>query len=406
MRMPARGRPGAWAPGAGVGRAFQSIPPVCSPSDGRGTELGTGVITEPVGDPGLSTVWPLDEDLASRELLEVGDRGPVPDRRDGYPQLGRPLDDLLGRVAKGPGLDGRLELLGPLGPHVDVDQRLVGQQVAPFDEDEEVLELLVGDGGETHPAVGGGLDRRVVDVAEGRLLGGDHPIELGEERPVGVHAERHRLQHRQVDLLADARSPPRSPGGDGGHGGVHPGLELAEAPPDGERWAVLASTGARRAAGRLQRELGRRTVRPRSGPAEGADGEDHEVGVGLRQPVDVQGAVTDDDIGARGQLVDGADHRALGGVQEPEESRVLVRREFDAGGRPPAQGVTFRPLDLDHVRAGVGQELGGVGPGHLGRGVDDPQSPQHAFSMAHRTTGRDRVVPAPGSGQVITDGRG
>ncbi len=56
--------------------------------------------------------------------------------------------------------------------------------------------------------------------------GRDHAVELGEERPVGVHPHGHALEHRHVDVLAAARPP----GGQTGDGGVDPGLELAEAP--------------------------------------------------------------------------------------------------------------------------------------------------------------------------------
>ncbi len=363
-------------PGVPVDRAGVLAQP------GGGPEVRAGVVTEPVGDPGLAAVGAVDEDAAGHELLVVDHRRPVADGGDRHPQLGGPTDDLLGRVAGGPGLHGGLELLGPLGADVDVDQGLVGEQVAPLDEHEEVLELLVGDGGEADPAVGRRLDRGVVDVAERRLLGGLDAVELGEERAVGVHPEGHGLQDGQVDVLTDPRRPAHPPGGDGGQGGVHPGEVLAEAPPDGERWSVPAAPGARRPAGRLQRELRRRPVGPRPRQTVGRDRDDHQVGVVPPQPVGVQVGTAEDDIGAGGELLDPADHGPLGRVQEPEEGRVLALGQVDPGRRPPPQRVTLGALDLDDVGPGVGQQLGGVRPRHLRRPIEHPQAVQHRPSMA------------------------
>ncbi len=80
------------------------------------------------------------------------------------------------------------------------------------------------------------------------------------------------------------------------------------------------------------------------------------------------GAV-DDEIGAGDQVGDlgvvgAADHRALAVMEEPEQGAVVVA-EIGPGRRPPAHGIALGRLDLDHIGAGVAEQLGRVRPRDL-----------------------------------------
>jgi hypothetical protein len=95
-------------------------------------------------------------------------------------------------------------------------------------------------------------------------------------------------------------------------------------------------------------------------------------------------AAVDQDVGVGEQVLGPAHHRPLGRVQEPEEGGVLTLGEVDPGRRPPTERVAVLGFGLDHVGPGVGQQLGGVGPGDLRRRVDDPQPAEHADTVKGR----------------------
>ena len=99
------------------------------------------------------------------------------------------------------------------------------------------------------------------------------------------------------------------------------------------------------------------------------------------QRADVHGArrrALDDEVGLGDELVDRAlaqraHHGALGRVEKAEQGPVVVT-ELCSRRRPRAHRVTVVGLDLDHVGAGVGEQLGAVGTRDLGGQVDDPQA--------------------------------
>jgi hypothetical protein len=105
-------------------------------------------------------------------------------------------------------------------------------------------------------------------------------------------------------------------------------------------------------------------------PSEGADVADDQARVALGQapPVEAEllgqagSEVGEHDVGAGHQPID---HRPRGGVAHVERQRVLALIARDemarlAGGerRQVADGVAVERLDLDDVRAAVGQQLG------------------------------------------------
>ena len=150
------------------------------------------------------------------------------------------------------------------------------------------------------------------------------------------------------------------------------------------------ATHRERAALGLQGDLGVRPVGVRSVETEGRDGDDDQLREALVQRGRVVGKtepVGDQDVGAgeeRGEVVvepvsvserrRGLHDRAVAEVEEPEQRAIvgICTRPVALVG-PAAQRVTLGGLDLDHVGAGVAQQLGAVPAGDPRRAVDHLQ---------------------------------
>lgn len=150
-----------------------------------------------------------------------------------------------------------------------------------------------------------------------------------------------------------------------------------------------------------------------AGLAEGGDGDHHQVRVHGRQGVVGEAAlaheagvvVLDEHVGAPEQpeedvpplgAVDVEGHPALVGVQEREQAASLGVR-LVAGERTPVPGPVAGPgaLDLDHVGAEVGEELGAVGSGDEVPELNDPDVVQStARHVVSPVVGRS--LPRPG----------
>ena len=86
------------------------------------------------------------------------------------------------------------------------------------------------------------------------------------------------------------------------------------------------------------------------------------------------------------------DHAVLRRRQEAEERAVVTRRERRAALDHPAQRVAVGVLDLHHVGAAVGEQLGAVRAREAARQVDDPGAGQRP-GIAHPGT----VTAGPGT---------
>ena len=151
---------------------------------------------------------------------------------------------------------------------------------------------------------------------------------------------------------------------------------LADAATGGDRRFVLPTAAGDRAAPGLQRELGRRAVRPRSTPTEPRD-RDHHDGRGppaqrrhvVPEPLRELARVTgDDDVGVDDQRLE---ERAVVGQVRIERGVALggvQQREQRGLG---AEGIPRGSFDLHDLGARVGEQLRGVRAGDPRRQVDD-----------------------------------
>ena len=101
----------------------------------------------------------------------------------------------------------------------------------------------------------------------------------------------------------------------------------------------------------------------------------------------------DVDVGVRRR-----DHAVLRGRQEAEEGAVLTGRDRSTALRLASERVTGRVLDLHHVGAAVGQQLGAVRTREAAREVDHPGTDQrpgiaHPGDRNRRTGARGRPPP-------------
>jgi hypothetical protein len=207
-----------------------------------------------------------DEDAARDELLEARHRVAGADRGDGDAQRCRALDDLVDGVPSRPAMDHRVHVPDPADALVPARERVVGDEVVPLDQDQEVAPLLRGDRAEPDPAVSRRLDRRDLDGARERAR---MPGEALPHHRVRRHRERHHLEEREIDVRP-ARAPARGVvRGEGRDGRIRAAEPLAEPPARRDRRPIRRPARGRRAAPRLQRELRRRPPAPRTAAAEG-----------------------------------------------------------------------------------------------------------------------------------------
>ena len=222
------------------------------------------------------------------------------------------------------------------------------------------------------------LRRAAADVDQ-PVLG---PRDAGHREPSGVpprpaehlevahrivgEAEDLRFEHRQVDQLCGAAHPR----GHRRRAGVRPGEVVADLPADEYRCPVRRSAAEAHdpARPRLQRELGGRSVRPRTFQTERRDGRDgqmrmdavdlgrcerfgyrrtarphHRVGIG-EQRID------------EGHVGVGVGDDAVLRAREIAEQRAIVAgRNLGAGRRPPPQRISLRRFDFDDLGAAVGE---------------------------------------------------
>jgi hypothetical protein len=115
--------------------------------------------------------------------------------------------------------------------------------------------------------------------------------------------------------------------------------------------------------------------------------------MGRTQPGDVetfpgvgfQSMGVDDEVGLGQERLDvwirgRPDDRLLAGVQEGEERGVLAA-QVGGRGRPAAQRIAFRGLDLDDLGAPVEEQLRTIGTRDLTREIENADSGQ---SLRHR----------------------
>src|SRR5581483_12148007 len=95
------------------------------------------------------------------------------------------------------------------------------------------------------------------------------------------------------------------------------------------------------------------------------------------QRVDVEVAALDDEVGAV-EPAAGRGHRALGGVQEPEQRAVVAVGQADVRRGPVPQRVAAVRLDLDDVGTRVCEQLGAVRTRYPARAVEDADAVEHA----------------------------
>ncbi len=382
-RTPASG--GGGGPLAcGTSRRRGSTRPACSPRRGAGRAGGGRRPSISYGGRGCSNApdGSAHVDAARHQVLVAPHRVAVVHRRHGDAQRRGALHELRRRVPRRVGVHDRVPLVeAPAAPECQ-GQLLVAEQVGPLDEEQEIPELLPGVGVEADPSVGGRLDRRRLQGARRRRQ--RRPAEEAvEEIEEGAAAERDRLEQGDVDMLAvpgAPSAPHRRQSADGREGAPEP---LRDAAARLEGLAFGAAANADGAGLRLQGELRPRPVRPRSAAPEGRDRQQRQRRESLRQLrlLDAAGReALHDQIGAGDQRRDrgvlrSADHGALRRVEELEEGAVAAA-QIGTGRRPAAQRIAVRALDLDHVGAGVGEQLRAVGTGDLGGEVDYPDVAQ------------------------------
>ena len=194
-----------------------------------------------------------------------------------------------------------------------------------------------------------------------------------------IHAH---LELRQIDALAAARALPRFEGGENGHRAVQAGAVVVVGEADAD---VLASGHAGQVREASEGVDGRRVgdeLRPRAAVAHA--GHLHVDGLGIVRthvveadapaPKDAHRKVVDDDVRCDAQaLAQGAALLARH-VQRERPLVAVPHRVVDAVRRVrPGAG---RRVHLHHVRAEIGEDARGEGPGeHMGE-VQDAQTGQ------------------------------
>ena len=322
--------------------------------------------------------------VGGREELRLGELG---EDRGGSLTVGIPV-----RRGQGAGI-GRLPVQREQGV------RLAGR----FEPGDEARVALKGQGAQVE-----GVDDVAVAAAPGPGQHGDAgPLRAADVATEHVPSGRD-LKGRTgdgvadcyVDVLAAARPLPLRERQQGGDGGV---AARAEA-----RLGVVAEVGGR--ALRLPRDRHQAAHRPGDdvGPFVGGvravlperrDRDEHQPWVELRQPLVAEAEPVhlprrgglQDDVGRRREALEaGAAGRGLqikndaaliGVVGEPVQPLLGVGVVVDEG-RPAAGRVAAGRLDLDHIRAEVGEELA-AGLSRLARQVQHAVRREHAVVLVH-----------------------
>ena len=210
-RMPSSGsRHGCRLPRAGPGRPVDVAR--CWPRWARPRRLdaaeiryGTRGWHEPAGGARLEHA-PLDE------MLEPGDRRAVRARgRSGCVARPRRRGPQPSCALRGVVVHGARGTRRGAEPEVDPRHLRIVEPVRAADHHAEVLELLGAVGGEDDVAVGGRLDRRHLDRSTRTPPSGASPRNEANTRGERHHRDGDAVEHRHVDVLADAAtSPPRA----------------------------------------------------------------------------------------------------------------------------------------------------------------------------------------------------
>ena len=245
----------------------------------------------------------------------------------------------------------------------------------------EVEPLLTGDERHADEAVLGAFDGRHFDGPADR----PHLQQMGVQPLRALHRQRHRLEQRQIEVLARAtrRDAP-------GHGERRERRErapdvLADVTADGYRRAVGHSAKPRGATPALEGELGGRPVRPRTRPAVVGNGDDDARTAGrrlrgLEQACPARGGPArrvHHDVRAGDQVrddgpVEFCNDAALARIQEGEQGRVHVPRQRRLRRGVPTDWIARRRFHLDHRCSGIPEQLAAVVPGDA---ITDLQHP-------------------------------
>ena len=236
------------------------------------------------------------------------------------------------------------------------------------DHQAEVAELLRAVGREHGVAVRRRLDRRHLDRA-----GGPHERMPTRHRREDRRHHRHRhgdaVEQRDIDVRAlpgALRRPPRRDGADGGVGARDP---LAESATDGRRGAVGVAAGAGRAAQACS--VNSVAGRPTHGPS-------HPYGVIVTTTN--AGLPTPQASRSTGSSTTTRTSASASSFNNTRFDRLRTRN--NAPGAPRPERIAAVRLDLDHVGAGVGEQLRAVRPGDLGGAVEDPDAVEHGVRLS------------------------
>ncbi len=286
-------------------------------------------------------------------------------------------------------------------PHalVPAGERRVVDQVGTLDQHQEVAPLLRRDGAEADPAVARRLDGRDLDRARERP--GMSREALPHHR-VRRHGERHHLEEREVDVLAAAVASRAVPDGERDRRRVRAAEPFPEPAAGGEGRPIRRAARRGRAAPRLERELGRRPPAPRPAATEGRDGDERDAGVPRphRLRIEPDASIAPGPRLSTTMSAPVASSRTRSRpAGEPRSTAALrlevlrKRNSTPSSSRPAAVPTRSSAaadrraglLDLEHVGAGVGQQLGAVRPGDLGRQVEDADAGERS---RHSLSGR------------------
>ena len=211
-------------------------------------------------------------------------------------------------------------------------------------------------------------------------------LSVGEHRRRLVHPECDaRFEEGGIDVLSAAGALPGGKGGEDADSRVHPSTEIGDRNRNAVRGAVRGAVDAHEAGHPARDEVEPPARGVGAGLAEARDGAVDEPRVDGAHRV-----VADADPG-RGSRLEVLDQHVSGGREPLEEGEVLGVLEVEGDGALVAVPEHERralalderrgaphvvagggPLDLDHVRAVVGQDHRAPGAGQVGREVEHP----------------------------------
>ena len=267
----------------------------------------------------------VDVDAAGLQVIHIRDGRAVAQRGQRQPEKLAEFDDLVDGALAHPRVD---PLADPVAvvPSPDLESQLrdLGELRAVHHRG-EVQPLLAGHHADADVTVLGRLDRRHLDRARDR-----RPGKQLRMQPFAALHQRDRLEHGHVQVAAWPAARDPTPQRHRPVGRPCPTHVLAQLTTDRDRGArgISAKTGQ---SGRgLKGELGRGSLRPRTGPAEVGDGHHDALRPGLDQPCRVNAlfggggpvAGDDHDVGPGQQLIGNGCHASLPGGQVAEQRRI------------------------------------------------------------------------------------